>query len=125
MRIVRYFFVGGVAATVDIGIFAVAVKGFGLGWFFVALFSFVLATAVNYLLSVRYVFESGVRFKKKAEVSLVFLVSGIGLFINQCVLWLLIEAAGIDEVLSKLLATGTVFLWNYAARSRYIFKELQ
>ena len=125
MKLVRYFFVGGAAAAVDIGIFTVAVKGFGLDWFFVALVSFLLATAVNYLLSIRYVFESGVRFKKQAEVSLVFLVSGIGLVINQSVLWLLIEPAGIDEVLSKLMATGTVFLWNYMARSRFIFKALQ
>lgn len=125
MKIARYFFVGGLAAAVDIGIFTVAVKVFEFDWFYVALFSFVLATALNYILSIRYVFESGVRFEKKVEVSLVFLVSGIGLVINQSVLWLQIEAAGIDEVLSKLLATGTVFLWNYMARSQFIFKVLQ
>ena len=116
---------GGLAATVDIGFFTVAVKGFGFNWFLVALCSFTLATVVNYLLSIRYVFESGIRFKKQAEVSLVFLVSGIGLVINQSVLWLLIESAGIDEVLSKLMATGTVFFWNYTARSRVIFKATQ
>lgn len=122
MKIVRYFFVGGAAAAIDIGIFAVAVKVLQLDWFFVALFSFVLATAVNYALSIRYVFESGVRFKKQAEVSLVFLVSGMGLFINQCVLWYLIEAVALDEVASKPIATGIVFLWNYTVRCRYIFK---
>jgi len=52
MKIVRYLFVGGVAAAIDIGIFSVAVKGFGFDWFFVALVSFLLATAVNYLLSI-------------------------------------------------------------------------
>ena len=122
MKIVRYFFVGGAAAAVDIGIFTVALKVFGYSWFFVAILSFLLATAANYLLSIRYVFESGVRFKKQAEVSLVFLVSGVGLVLNQSVLWLLIETAGIDEVLSKLMATGVVFLSNYMARSRFIFK---
>ena len=125
MKIVRYFFVGFVAASVDIGIFTVAVKGFGFDWFFVALFSFALATLANYLLSVRYVFESGVRFKKRVEMSLVFLVSGIALTINQSFLWLLIERANINEVLSKLIASASVFLWNYAARSRFIFKALQ
>ena len=125
MKIVRYFFVGFVAASVDIGIFTVAVKGFGFDWFFVALFSFALATLANYLLSVRYVFESVVRFKKRVEMSLVFLVSGIALTINQSFLWLLIERANINEVLSKLIASASVFLWNYAARSRFIFKALQ
>ena len=125
MKIVRYFFVGFMAAAVDIGIFTVAVQGFGFDWFFVALFSFALATLANYLLSVRYVFESGVRFKKRAEMSLVFLVSGIALTINQSFLWLLIETADINEVLSKLIASVSVFLWNYAARSRFIFKALR
>lgn len=124
MKIAQYFFVGGLAGVVDIGIFTVLVKVFLFDWFVVALFSFALATAMNYLLSIRYVFESGARFRKKAEVSLVFLVSGIGLVINQSFLWALIEAAAIDEVLSKLVATGTVFLWNYMTRSRFIFKAL-
>jgi len=125
MKIARYFLVGGVAAAVDICIFTVAVKGFGFNWFLVALCGFMFATAVNYLLSIRYVFESGARFKKQAEVSLIFIVSGIGLVINQSVLWLLIETVGLDEVLSKLVATGTVFFWNYTARSHFIFKAMQ
>ncbi len=125
MKVIRYFCVGGTAAAVDIGFFAVSVKVFQFNWFFVALLSFVLATVLNYLLSIRYVFESGIRFKKQVEVSLVFLVSGIGLVINLTVLWLLIETSGMDEVLSKLIATGTVFFWNYTARSRFIFKMRQ
>jgi putative flippase GtrA len=123
MKIVSYFFVGAAAAAVDIGIFTAAVKVLQLDWFFVALFSFVLATAVNYVLSIHYVFESGIRFKKQAEVSLVFVVSSVGLAINQSVLWLLIEAAYLEELLSKVMATCAVFLWNYVARSRYIFKS--
>jgi putative flippase GtrA len=121
----RYFFVGGAAAAVDIGVFTAAVKGYQFDWFFIALFSFSLATVVNYALSIRYVFESGIRFKKHAEISLVFLVSGIGMLINQSVLFVLIEAVNLEEVLSKVIATGGVFLWNYTARSRYIFKSLQ
>jgi len=125
MRVVRYFFVGGIAAAIDIGIFGVAVKILKFDWFVVALCSFVIATAVNYMLSIRYVFESGIRFTRQAEVSLVFLVSGVGLVVNQSVLWLLIEAVNLDEVLSKLVATGTVFLWNYTSRSLFIFKRLE
>ena len=125
MKIVNYFFVGAIAAAIDISIFSVAVKVFGLPWFPVALFSFVLATAANYVLSIRHVFQSGARFKKAAEVSLVFLVSGIGLLINQSVLWLFIERLATDPVLSKFVATAVVFFWNYGMRSSYIFKSLQ
>lgn len=125
MKLVRYFFVGGAAGAVDIGVFTVAVKGLGFIWFFVTLISFALATLSNCVPSIRYVLEISVGFKKRAEVSLVFLVSGVVLVINQSVLWLLIETAGIDKALSKLIAAGTVFLFNYTALSRFIFKALQ
>jgi len=125
MRLLRYFIVGGISATVDLSIFIVAVKGFQQNWFFVAICSFFVATTINYMLSVHYIFQSGIRFSKGGEVSLVFLVSGLGLLINQSVLWLLIESTGIDEVLSKILATGTIFFWNYAARSSFIFKAIK
>lgn len=122
MVLLRYFLVGGVAAIVDIAIFSVAVKVFRLDWFLVALCSFLIATAVNYALSIRYVFRSGVRFNRREEVSLVFLVSGLGLVVNQGVLWSLIEVASLDEALSKVMATGAVFFWNYATRRLFIFK---
>jgi putative flippase GtrA len=123
MKLVRYFFVGGSAAVVDISIFSIAIKIFHLDWFYVALISFIIATAVNYVLSIRYVFESGIRFERHAEISLVYMVSSVGLVLNQLVLWHLIETAGLDEVLSKLIATSVVFVWNYNARSRFVFRN--
>jgi len=125
MRIVRYFFVGAISSAVDISIFAVAVKVYALNWFSVALCSFILATAVNYCLSIRYVFQSGVRFKKSEEISWVFAISGMGLLINLTVLWFLIESFSFDEVFSKLLATATVFFWNFSARSLFVFKPVR
>lgn len=123
MKVLRYMAVGATAAAVDIGIFGIAVKMLKMDWFTVAVFSFLVATAVNYLLSIRYVFKSGVRFRQRSEIPLVFLVSGIGLSINQSVLWLLIESAELDEMVAKVLATSAVFLWNYTLRSRFIFKK--
>ena len=122
MKVVRYFFVGAAAAGVDFAIFATLVIGFGLPWFPVALFSFALATAVNYVLSIRHVFQSGVRFSRRTEVTLVFLVSGIGLIINQSILWVLIEMVTINILIAKVLATSVVFFWNYGIRHGFVFK---
>lgn len=121
MKLIRYFFVGGAAAAVDFSVFAILVELTRLGWFWSALISFVLATAINYVLSVRHVFESGVRFARHHEVLLVFLVSGIGLAINQTVLYLLIDQQDLNVFLAKVLATGIVFVWNFLARSRFVF----
>lgn len=122
MKIARYFLVGGAAALVDFLLFAMLVKVFAFGWLGSAAFSFCVATLVNYLLSVRHVFQSGVRFGKRHEMALVFAVSAIGLLINQTVLGMLIEWFGIDVLLSKIAATGSVFFWNYGARRHFIFR---
>lgn len=121
MKLIRYFFVGGAAAIVDIGLFLVLAKVVGWTWFFAAAASFVVATLVNYWLSVRHVFESGIRFRRHHELALVFLVSALGLVINQCMLFVMIEKLGGALLVSKLAATGVVFGWNYAARRHFVF----
>ena len=80
-----------------------------------------LATAVNYLLSVRFVFKSGVRFARRHEVMLVFAVSAVGLALNQLMLYVGISVLRMDLMLSKNAATGAVFGWNYTARYRFVF----
>lgn len=123
MKFVRYFFVGGAAAALDFAVFALLTKVVHLAWFWSAVASFVLATLINYLLSIRFVFQSGARFSRKHhEVTLVFLVSLIGLAINQAVLWVCIDRAHFALLLAKVVGTGVVFFWNYFARRHFVFK---
>lgn len=125
MKIIRYAAVGGTAALVDFVFFAIFAKGFGFNYLLVGACGFVIATAVNYFLSIRFVFESGVRFEFVREISLVFLISLIGLGVNQAVLYIGIGILGWEMLLTKLCATGVVFFWNFGARSRFIFKPLE
>lgn len=120
-NIVRYLAVGGTAAAVDLVLFLAFAQYLGLPYLRVAAATFVVSTLVNYFLSVRIVFVSGVRFRPRWEVALVFLVSGFGLGINQLILWLCVEKAALDLLVSKVTATGSVFFWNYFARRRFVF----
>ena len=117
----RYFLVGGVAAGVDIGLFLLFAKGLGLPYLRVAAATFVIATLVNYILSVRFVFRSGQRFGRRWEIALVYVVSGVGLALNQAILFACVEMAHLGLLLAKLTATGTVFFWNYLARRFFVF----
>jgi putative flippase GtrA len=121
VRILRYLIVGGVAAAVDIGFFLLFAKLAGFNYLVVAPLGFVLATWVNYQLSIRHVFRSGVRFKRRREILLVYAVSAVGLLINQAVLYLLVERVGAELMLGKFTATVTVFFWNYCTRNNYVF----
>lgn len=83
IELARYFGVGATAAAVDISLFTFFVVYLGYDYLIVGTITFVLATAVNYLLSIRFVFESGVRFARHHEVLLVSGISAIGLVLNQ------------------------------------------
>ena len=121
----RYLLVGGTAAAVDISLFMLFAGWLGFPYLRVAACTFVVATLVNYVLSVRFVFVSGQRFSRRWEVVLVYLVSGMGLAINAAVLWAGVEIAGFALLPAKLVATGTVFVWNYVARRVFVFGAMQ
>jgi putative flippase GtrA len=121
----RYFVVGGIAAVVDIGLFVVFAQYLGMPYLRVAAASFVVATLVNYWLSIRFVFVSGQRFRRRWEMALVFAVSLVGLGINAAILWVCVESGHFNLLFAKLTATGTVFFWNFAARRILIFGALQ
>jgi putative flippase GtrA len=121
----RYFLVGGTAAAVDIGLFVLFAKHFGLPYLRVATASFVIATLVNYFLSVRFVFVSGQRFRRRWEVALVFAVSAMGLALNAAILWLAVEFGHLDLLVAKVAATGVVFFWNFFARRVFVFGALR
>jgi len=122
MRIVRYFFVGAAAAAVDIGLFTFFVYALHFDYFVVGACTFVVATAVNYALSVQHVFQSGARFRRRDEIALVFAVSAVGILVNQGFLYAGVSMLGLPALVAKLMATGGVFLWNYWARAHFVFK---
>ena len=109
---------------VDFVIFAVFAKYLGFNYLIVGAVGFILATTINYFMSVRHVFESGVRFSFHKEFLLVFVVSLVGLILNQIVLLAGIGWLGWEMLFVKVCATGSVFFWNFSARSQFIFKPL-
>ena len=121
--IARYIGVGAVAAAVDISLFGLFAGYLGFNYLLVGLATFVLATALNYSMSIRYVFVSGVRFARNEEILLVFAISFVGLILNQLALYVGIELLQMRIIVSKLVATGAVFAWNYTARSRFVFNH--
>lgn len=122
-KLIRYFFVGGAAASTDLLFFIVFHNGLGLHYLAVGTMGFVLATLVNYILSVRWVFRSGARFERNAEVFVVYIVSMIGLAIHASVLAALVEVAGVMPLAGKLGAVAVAFFWNFGARNYYVFAQ--
>ena len=121
MKIVRYFFVGGISAIIDISLFAIFAGYFKFPWAIVSVITFTIATLANYFLSIRIVFESESRYKKHHEILGVFIVSILALLLNQMFLYLFIEKINLHIVISKCITTGMLFLWNYYGRKKFVF----
>ena len=117
----RYLVVGGVSALADWSVFAVMLYGLELHYIAAGTISFILATGLNYYLSVRFVFGAGSRGPRQ-EMVLVYLVSTVGIVINLSVLTIGIDVLELHPLVSKFFATGVAVFWNFLARYFYIFK---
>lgn len=123
MKIIKYFFVGGTAAIFDVGFFFIFAKFLAYNYLVVGFFTFIIATFINYYLSIRFVFESGKKFKKKDEVILIYVVSTSSLVLNLFFLYVFHAIFSIDVGVSKILVTGLLFFYNYSVRKFFIFQR--
>ena len=117
----RYFAVGGIAACTDISLFFVFAKLMGFNYLWVAAFSFLVGTLVNYALSIRFVFDSGKKYNRRTELVLVYLISLTGLLLHQVALLFFVESLLFGLLTAKFMATGLVFSWNYLMRRSFVF----
>ena len=123
LNIFRYACVGGVCTIFDLSVFMLFAKYLGYNYILVSSTGFAIATFLNYMLCIRFIFESGARFTKYSEITSIFTVSLLGLLFNQFALFFSVEVLGVEMFLSKVFATGAVFLWNYFSRSAYVFSK--
>lgn len=124
-----YFCVGGIAAIVEWIMFAIFANVIGVNYLVATCAAFVFSTTVNWFLGKTWTFKESSAYKGKEgkEVILVFMVSGIGLFFNLGLMYLFVSVLGLDssiqKTLSKVAATGIVFIWNFLIRKYAIYKN--
>jgi putative flippase GtrA len=84
-----------------------------------SIISFLLSIIVNYILSIKWVFD----IKKKQsfkDVIIFTLLSAIGLLINLLVMYLSVEVFKIHYMIGKLIATFIVMIWNFVIRKMFL-----
>lgn len=120
---IPYALVGGGVAFIDLILFYFFVEILSLDYLFVNFFGFLFGTALNYLLCIKLVFKSGVRFNKPTEALLILILNIATLLASQGLIFLLIEVSDISPIFSKLLTISFLFLWNYSMRKYFVFKR--
>ena len=91
---------------------------FGLDYFQACAFSYTLSVFVNYVLSMKSVFHGRDDMGKIKEASIFFVLSLIGLFLNQLAMWIAVEVFQIYYMAAKLLSTLLVTNYNFISRKK-------
>ena len=114
IQLFRYGIVGGLAFLVDYFVLIGLTKFAGIHYLVSAAISFVLGLAVNYLLSIRWVFQAGESLRSELTIYAITGITGLGL--NELVLWFFTDLFHIHYAISKLFATAAIFFWNFFSR---------
>ena len=120
-KVVQYAFIGGTIALFDLVFFYFFAAYLAFNYLWVNALGFIVATLINYYLCIRYVFESGIRYSRNTEIVVMFVIAGITLFLNQMVIYTLIELILLPLMVAKILTVSSIFIWNYLARKHIVF----
>lgn len=123
IQLFRYTFVGGTAYVVDFGLLYVLTEHAGIQYLVSAALSFIAGLATNYAMSVWWVFKSRSMENRMAEFSVFAVIGLVGLGFNELFLWVFTSLVGWYYLISKLVSTPLVFLWNFFARKIVLFTE--
>ena len=122
-QLIRYTFVGGLAFLIDFGALYILTEFDHFHYLLSAGIAFILGLLTNYLLSIRWVFATRIIRDKKLEFIIFAVIGLIGLGLNEFFLWTFTDLLDIHYLVSKILTTMLVYLWNFFARKLILFRK--
>ena len=118
----RYFLVSVVALAIDFALLIGLTELVGLHYLVSNLLASAAGVTAAYVGSLLWVFKRR-RLHNRAAEYVIFVIVGVGgLGVNEAVLWLLTEFAGLHYALSKIGASGLSFIFNYVVRKVLLFR---
>lgn len=115
-----YVIVGAGATIVEWLFFYALNQLMKINYFLATTISFIFSTFANWLLGKLILFHKS--YEDWKELAKIYLTSIIGLIMNLFIMWIAVEYFNIDKMISKIIATGIVFIWNFIIRKFIIYK---
>jgi putative flippase GtrA len=118
----RYFLVGGFAFFCDTFTLFSLTQFLKVNYLVSAPVGFLVGTAVNYVLSRKWVFRRRTLNNTPAELAIFTLIGVVGLGLNELILWAFQSKLGIYYLYAKGVSGVTVLAWNFGARKLALFR---
>jgi len=121
IQLFRYTFVGGFAFIIDFSLLFVLTEYAGIHYLVSAAIALTAGLIMHYFLSIIWVFDKRKLVNKSVEFTLFAAIGIVGLGLNELFIWVFTEFAGLYYLLSKIISTAIVYLWNFFARKFTLF----
>ena len=119
-----YLLVGGLATLVEWVAFYLLDSKAGVHYMAATVIALIISTFSNWLFGRLLMFhtelDSFLAFVK--EVAKIYAASVIGILLNMLIMWIAVALLGFSEMLTKMGATGIVFIWNFLVRKLLIYR---
>ena len=110
-QFVMYLIVGGLATVVEWVVFYILGNLMSVHYMGATAIAFIISTFANWLFGRIILF--GTDGSAAKELVQVYIISIGGLVLNLLIMWVAVSCIKIDKMLSKIIATGIVFFWNF------------
>lgn len=123
LQLFRYTFVGGLAFIVDFGTLFILTEYLHFHYLISAGIGFTLGLTINYSISIKWVFTKRSFRNRKLEFILFMFIGLAGLGLNELFLWIFTDILMFYYLISKIITSILVYLWNFFARKIILFNK--
>lgn len=125
VKIIKFVIVGGIATIISGLVFFLSDSFLKTSVLISNTFAFIISVTYNYWASCKYVFEIN-KEKNRFQRFIEFIVLAIiGYFLTQVLLWLMAEIWNWNHMVSWVIATIIVMIFNFITRSILLEKKQQ
>ena len=119
-QILKFGVVGGLAFVIDYLTLIICKEFFGLNVLLSAAIAFTVSVVINYILSIKWVFDVD-KNKNKQKNFLIFIIfSIIGLILTELIMWVGTDVFKINYLVIKIIATAIVMVFNFITRKIFL-----
>lgn len=119
-QIIKFGGVGVLCFLIDFGVLYLLTDIFSFYYLVSAAISFTVSVIVNYLLSVKFVFETNPEYSQTRNFILFIIFSVIGLLLTEAIMKIGVDFFNWNYMAVKIIATAIVMVYNFITRKIFL-----
>ena len=120
LQMFKFLLVGGLAFVIDYVTLIICKEVFNIPVLISAAIAFTVPVVVNYILSVKWVFDVDKSKSEKKNFIIFIVFSVIGLGLTELIMWFGVDIVKISYLIVKIIATAIVMVFNFVTRKLFL-----